>query len=154
MEEALARWHEHDVEVFEFCWQNKALLKMLLAGGGGATYAYLVDEFAERAAKQAEGWVTSAKEAGFYREDVDPTITAALIAGAYDRLARELIRQPKRPDIDAWCRQVQDLFMRGLLRRPAKDDRSEKADSKVKGRERAAAGAAKAKTTRRRARTL
>src|SRR4051794_27491281 len=43
----LDHWHRHDCEVFEFCWQNRDLMGMLLAGGGGTPYAYLVDEFAD-----------------------------------------------------------------------------------------------------------
>src|SRR6185437_3128447 len=33
--EHLQKWHRHDLEILEFCWQNRALFKMVLAGGGG-----------------------------------------------------------------------------------------------------------------------
>src|SRR5690606_29862483 len=46
--EILERIRTHDVEVLEFCWQNRAIMRMMLAGGGGAPYAYLIDEFAAR----------------------------------------------------------------------------------------------------------
>lgn len=155
-EETLARWREHDRTIFEFCWQNKGLVKMIMAGGGGAPYAYLADEFADRAAKQTEDWVRHAKEAGLYRDDLDPPIVAALMAGAYERLARELIRQPKRPDIEAWCKQVQSIFMHGLVRRPATaESLAEPSDPRVKPRERpSSAGPPKTRAARRRARTL
>jgi AcrR family transcriptional regulator len=137
IEQMLELWRAQDVATLEFCWQNKALLGMILAGGGGAPYSYLVDEFAERAAAQAEEWVRYAKVVGLYREDIDEAITATIIAGAYDRLARELIRQPKRPDIEAWCQQAQDLFMRGLLREPTAQGRADDVDRKVTSGERA-----------------
>jgi AcrR family transcriptional regulator len=108
-------WHAHDLEIFEFCWQNRALFKMVLGGGGGVPYAYLIDEFADRVAKNVEGWIRDGVEAGLYRGDLDPAVVGVLLAGAYDRLVRELIAQPKRPDIAAWSKQALELFTRGLL---------------------------------------
>ncbi|WP_129346481.1 TetR/AcrR family transcriptional regulator [Sorangium cellulosum] len=105
----------HDIEVIEFCWQNRALLKMMLAGGGGAPYAYLIDEFAQRVARQVESRVRRAIDAGLYRRDLDPSVVAALISGAFDRLVRKIIDSPSRPDIAAWCSQALQLFMHGLL---------------------------------------
>lgn len=131
VEQVLELWRAQDVATLEFCWQNRALLGMLLAGGGGAPYSYLIDEFADRAASQAEAWVRYAKAVGLYREDIDEAIAATIIAGAYDRLARELIRQPMRPDNEAWCRQAQELFMRGLLQEPASPSRADDVDRKV-----------------------
>jgi AcrR family transcriptional regulator len=111
----LAAWHAHDVEIFEFCWQNRGLMGMLFTGGGGAPYAYLMDEFAERVSAQIEGWARHLIAAGVYRADIDPTLLPALISGGYERLVREMLKQPRRPDLEAWARQVQALFMRGLL---------------------------------------
>jgi hypothetical protein len=53
--------------------------------------------------------------AGVYRADLDPEVLPALMSGAYERLVRELIKRPKRPDVEAWSRQAMALFMRGLL---------------------------------------
>lgn len=121
--ELLDRLHAHDAEVLEFCWQNRALLRMVLLGGGGAPYAYLIDEFAARVAQQAERQMRDGVRAGLYRSDVDPAIVASLISGAYDRLVRELIQRERRPDIAAWCMQALGLFMQGLLTPEARADR-------------------------------
>jgi len=110
----LAEWHAHDLTIFDFCWQNRGLMRLLFTGGGGS-FAYLVDEFAERQGEQITGIARRLVAAGIYRADVDPEILPALISGAYERLVRELIKQPRRPDIEAWARQVQRLFVRGLL---------------------------------------
>src|SRR5690348_10717078 len=67
--EQLATWRAHDAEVFEFCWQNRGLMRTVLAGGGDTSYAYLIDEFAERMAKQTAEWVRFAKGAGIYRPE-------------------------------------------------------------------------------------
>jgi AcrR family transcriptional regulator len=114
-EQILLLAYAHDCEVFEFCWQNRVLLRMLLGGGGGVPYAYLIDEFAEHNRRRGEGWIRTAVEMGLYRSDIDPAVVAALLSGAYDRLARELIKQERRPDIGAWCRQVLALVAYGLF---------------------------------------
>lgn len=107
-------WLAHDVEMFEFCWQNRGLMKMLLVGGGGERFAYLVDEFAERMAAFVEDWARHLIASGVYRPDVDPGVLPALISGAYERLVRTIIKQPRRPDIAAWARQLQRVLMLGL----------------------------------------
>jgi AcrR family transcriptional regulator len=108
----------HNVAILEVCWQSRALLRMLLEGGGGTPHAYLVEEFRERTRKQAEDWIHKAVEQGLYRSDIDPKVISGLISGAHERLVQDLIRQEKKPDIVAWCRQVFDLFTRGLLAQP------------------------------------
>jgi AcrR family transcriptional regulator len=115
--ERLAMTHAHDVEMFEFCWQNRALLRMILGGGGGAPYAYLTDTFGQQIIHHSETWIRRAIAAGLYRDDIEPGILARLVSGAYERLVRELIKQPRRPDIAAWARQLQALLTRGIFTR-------------------------------------
>jgi AcrR family transcriptional regulator len=112
--EQIERWHAHDTQIFEFCWENRALLRMILEGSAGSPYNYLVDEFAERAGRNIAAWVRHGIGTGLYRADLDPEIVALLIGGAYDRLARELLRLPAKPDLDGWCRQALALFYGGL----------------------------------------
>jgi AcrR family transcriptional regulator len=120
LSEQLARWHAHDVEIFEFCWQNRGLMGMLLAGGGGAPYSYLIDEFAERVSQQIQAMARRLMDAGVYRRDLDLEVLAALISGGYDRLVREMIKRPRRPDLAAWVRQATLLFLRGVLTEEAR----------------------------------
>lgn len=118
VEHALA----HDIALLEICWQSRGLMRMLLQGGGGTPHAYLVEEFRERTRGLAEEWIRRAVDQGLYRRDIDPAVVAGLMSGAYERLIQDLIRREKKPDIAAWCRQVLDLFLRGLLARPAGAD--------------------------------
>lgn len=113
--EFMERTLPHDLAVLELCWQNRALLRMLLDGGGGTPHAYLVQEFRDRTRVQAEEWIRKAVAQGVYRSDVDPGVVCSLISGAYERLIQDLIKHEKKPDIEAWCRQLVDLFARGLL---------------------------------------
>jgi AcrR family transcriptional regulator len=113
--EQIDHWHAHDVEIFEFCWQNRGLMRMLFSGGGGASYGYLIDEFAERVSGQIKTWARHMMALGAYRADLDPEVLPALMSGAYERLMREMIKLPRRPDVEGWCRQAMALFLRGLL---------------------------------------
>jgi AcrR family transcriptional regulator len=113
--ENLQRWHQRDLEMLEFSWQNRAILRMVLAGGGGTPYAYLIDEFAARVAETTERWLRVAMGAAVYRDDLDTKVVLALISGGYQRMVRTLINCPKRPDIAAWSYQALSLFTRGLL---------------------------------------
>src|SRR5690606_28275777 len=47
------QWVSMDVEIFDFLWQNRGLIRLLLEGGSGAQFRYLVDDFLERMAANA-----------------------------------------------------------------------------------------------------
>ena len=115
LQERAKMWLAHEVELFGFCWDNRSLLGMLLNGAGGSPYAYLLNEFAARSAKVAETVIRAHIEEGVYRADIDVSVVGSLLGGAYDRLVRELLKETKRPDVEARCRQAQRLFMVGLL---------------------------------------
>jgi AcrR family transcriptional regulator len=108
---------EHDLLIFEFCWQNRALMRMFTQGGGGVPYAFLIDEFAARLHDQLVQWIALATSAKLYRP-CDPHVTASLLAGGYDRLVRELVRQPKKPDLSAWVREAVTFFARAMFVEP------------------------------------
>lgn len=114
-EEQLAYWLSHDIEIFEFVWENRALVRMVLSSQNGPSFGYLVDELAERVRKNVEAWLTHGVEVGVYRKEIDRAVVASLMSGAYDRLARELVRRADKPDIAAWCEEALGLFTRGLL---------------------------------------
>jgi AcrR family transcriptional regulator len=107
-------WVKQDAEMFEFVWQNRGLVGLLLEGGKSAGYRHLVDEFAERASGKTRVLLEQGIKAGLYRDDLDLDLTCAFIGGAYDRLARQIVRAPRKPDLHAMLRQVQILFLRGI----------------------------------------
>jgi len=112
--EFLDFWVEQDTEIFEFIWRNRGLAALLLDGGRSAAYRHLVDEFADRAAGKTRLLLEAGIAAGSYRADIDLDVTCAFIGGAYDRLARQIVREKKKPDLRALIRQVQVLFLRGI----------------------------------------
>jgi len=114
LDDFLDLWVRQDAEMFEFVWQNRGLVGLLLEGGKSAAYRHLVDEFADRASGKTRILLEQGIAAGLYRGDLDLDVTCAFIGGAYDRLARKIVREKKKPDLHALLRQVQTLFLRGI----------------------------------------
>ncbi len=108
--------HQKNVEIFEFIWENRALMAMVLEGGGSASYQHLIEDFAQRAQRQTATLLQHGVALGLYRTDFDLDVAAAFLAGGFDRLARKLVREPRKPDIDAMMRDVEDLFLGGLAK--------------------------------------
>src|ERR1051325_2755633 len=105
---------DQDTQIFEFIWRNRGLASLLLEGGRSPSYPPLVDESAERAADKPRLLLEAGIAAGLYRPDLDLDVTCAFIGGAYDRLARQIVRAQHKPDLRALVRQVQVLFLRGI----------------------------------------
>jgi len=114
LDEIMGIWFEREVDLFEFLWQNRGVMRLLLQGGGGSDFAYLVDAFAERSREMTKEWLKVAIERGYYRSDLDTEVTSLVISGAYDRTARALVRLDRKPDIRAWVRAIQQVLMRGI----------------------------------------
>jgi AcrR family transcriptional regulator len=117
-EAIVTRWHEKDLEWVEYFWQNRAVAKLLLHGGNSQQFVYLVDAFANHARANCMQLVQLGIERGYYRADIDPAVASLMIAGAYERLIRELIDMPKKPDLPRMLETAQDLLLRGLAATP------------------------------------
>jgi len=114
LEEIMDAWFDREVELFEFLWQNRGLTRLMMQGGGGSEYAHLVDTFAERARERTKAWLELGIARGYYRPDLDIEVASLVVSGAYDRIARQLVRLDKKPDIAAWVRAVQRVLLGGL----------------------------------------
>jgi AcrR family transcriptional regulator len=108
--------HTRNVEIYEFIWQNRALMAMVLDGGGSASYQHLIEDFALRAQRQTAALLQHGVDIGLYRHDLDLEAAAAFIAGGFDRIARQLVRRQDKPDLDAMLREVQRQFLGGIAR--------------------------------------
>ena len=114
--EYLEACHTKNVEMYEFIWENRALMAMVLEGGGSASYQHLIEDFAQRAQRQTAALIQHGVDIGLYRTDLNLEAAAAFIAGGFDRIARQLVREPRKPDIDSMLREVQWLFVGGITR--------------------------------------
>jgi len=113
LEQALAMWLERDLEMFEFIWKNRALMRITLEGGRSADYQHLIEHFASYAQTETEALLRQGIAAGLYRRDLDVEVAAAFIAGGYDRFARQLVREAKKPDLRKRLRELRWMVITG-----------------------------------------
>jgi AcrR family transcriptional regulator len=110
LEESLAR----DVEMFEFIWKNRALMRITLEGGRSADYQHLIEHFASNAQRDMEALLRQGIASGVYRRELDVEVAAAFIAGGYDRFARQLVRETKKPDLRNRLSELRCIVMTGV----------------------------------------
>ncbi len=113
LEQALEQWLEHDIEMFEFIWKNRALVRITLEGGRSADFQHLIEHFASNAQRQTEIMMRQGVAAGVYRPDLDVETAAAFIAGGYDRFARQLVREIEKPDLRARLGELRWIVLAG-----------------------------------------
>lgn len=118
LDQLVAHWLEHDVEVFEVIWKHRAIMALvLLEGGGSADYQHLTEMFVQRIEKQVETLIAFGMEHGYYRKNLDPALAAKFCSGGFDRLARMMLREKKKPDLRALVLQAH-LFAIHVLGTP------------------------------------
>ncbi len=103
---------DRDVQIFEFLWQNRAILRILPTCQG--QYDYLVEAFHAETQKKTREWVTWWRERAFFRADVDPDLTTTLVHGAYDALVRDMLRTDRRPPLEPWLAYAQEMIVRAF----------------------------------------
>ncbi len=113
-EEFLHAWVDVDCRIFEYVWENRTLVRLTLEGGRSADYQHLVDHFADRVEKHIGEMLRIGVDFGMYRASLNFKATAAFIAGGYDRFARQLVREPERPDVERCVRDLQAVVIRGV----------------------------------------
>jgi AcrR family transcriptional regulator len=108
------RWIARDMEILEFVWQNRDIVRLLLEGGKSASSTHLMDAFSSRVQSVIEEFLLWGHEEGLCRRDLDTDLAAIFISGAYDQMARELVRRPEKPNLLTWARQNQAYVMGGI----------------------------------------
>jgi AcrR family transcriptional regulator len=114
LERVVEAWLEGDVAIFECLWKHRAIMRLVLDGGGSPDYQHLIEVFAEGAEQLVERFIRFGIEQGYYRPDVEPKQAAAFVAGGYDRLARRMVRERKKPDLERRLISAQGLCLRAL----------------------------------------
>jgi len=113
-EAMFAQQLEKSIEIFEFLWSNRALMRLLLSGGGSAAFGYLVEALGAQYQEVIARWLVWGLNQGFYRADLDVELTSQALAGAYDRVARNLVRQPRKPDLRAMVLELERFVARAV----------------------------------------
>jgi AcrR family transcriptional regulator len=114
LERVVEAWLEGDVAIFECLWKHRAIMRLVLDGGGSPDYQHLIEVFAEGAEQLVARLIRFGIERGYYRPDIEPTQAAAFVAGGYDRLARRMVRERKKPDLERRLLLAQELCLRAL----------------------------------------
>jgi AcrR family transcriptional regulator len=115
-ERFLQGWLVRDEAIFEFIWANRSIVRLILRGGYSVEFADLMDAFAKRTYDVIFDSLNWGKEQRFYRRDFHSHLVAVLIAGAYDRLARELADSDgNRPNLRLWCAEAQAFVLKGII---------------------------------------
>ncbi len=109
----LQEWLRRDEAIFEFVWANRDLVRLILSGGYSVAFASLMDAFAKRTYDVIFASLAWGKEHAIYRRDFDTHLVAVMIAGAYDRLAREIV-DGNRPNLRQLVTQAQAFVMNGI----------------------------------------
>jgi AcrR family transcriptional regulator len=112
--EHVARWRADDLEMFEFIWANRRVMRLMLEGGGSSQFGYLIDQFADRSRKQAAAALALGVQSGLYRADLDVEIASMVLAGGYDRFARELVRAERKPNLPKLLATLQRVCLTGI----------------------------------------
>jgi AcrR family transcriptional regulator len=105
---------DEDLQIFECIWRHRPIMRLVLDGGGSPDYHHLIELFAEGAEQTTLRLVTYGIEHGYYRPDLDPAQAAAFVAGGYDRLARRLVRERRKPNLVRWLMGAQSLCINAL----------------------------------------
>jgi len=108
-------WLARDIDIFTFIAANKAMVRLLLTGGYSVAFAGLMNAFAKRTYEMISDSLFWGKEQRIYRRDFSTHFVAVMIAGAYDRLAREMVESvDKSPNIRFMCVQAQEFVLKGI----------------------------------------
>ena len=103
-----------ELEMFEFIWANRRVMRLTLEGGGSASFGYLIDQFAERSREHTKRMLAWGIRQGLFRPDLDLEIASLFVAGGYDRVARQIVRAERKPDLPVLLEQVQRVVHLGL----------------------------------------
>lgn len=114
----LQLWLERDEAIFDFIWANRDLVRLILRGGFSVAFADLMDSFAKHTYEMIFESLNWAKQHRIYRRDFNSHQVALMIAGAYDRLARELVDSDgNRPNLRSLCVEAQSFVLHGIIDR-------------------------------------
>jgi AcrR family transcriptional regulator len=114
LEELFRTQVERSVETFEFLWVNRGVMGLLMSGGGSAAFGYLIEELEQQYQQVLARWLMWGVAQGIYRKDLDIELISLALAGAYDGLARRVVKQPRRPDLRAMVLEMERFTARAV----------------------------------------
>ena len=101
-----------DLTLFEFLWQNRDIVQIVESCHG--EFSYMLEGFYGTMIDASKRWLDHWKRVGILRKEVDVDVSAVLVNGAYQSLARMLMMQKKRPPLEAWIEETVTLLFVGM----------------------------------------
>jgi AcrR family transcriptional regulator len=103
---------ERDAQIFDYLWQNRAILRILPTCQGA--YDYLTEAFRTEIDARNREWIGHFLSTGLWRADVDVELASSIISGAYNELTIKMVKHENRPPLDEWLRFAQETFVRAF----------------------------------------
>lgn len=103
-----------DAILLELMWKNRSILAAV-DGAGGRSWSRLVGIFRRRMRALVAGRLEERQAAGTLRRDLEPSVVADVILGAYEDVGRRLAETRKRPDFRLWARTILTVLHEGML---------------------------------------
>jgi AcrR family transcriptional regulator len=114
LHETFESWTAESAGILGFVWDNRSVMRLVLRGGISARFNHLIDEFAARVQRHIFESLQLGVQRGLYRTDLDLRLTSAALAGAYDRISRELVELERKPDLRALIAGVNSALLGGI----------------------------------------
>ncbi|WP_394824122.1 TetR family transcriptional regulator [Pendulispora albinea] len=110
--QVLAHWQEKDVEIMEFLWQNRGIVRILPTCQG--EQKYLFETFRSSIQQNCIDWIEICQKAKLVREELDSRVAAAVVQGAWNELVQQMMHLQQKPVFHELMEQVQGILVRGL----------------------------------------
>lgn len=110
--EAISFMIDNDLEIFEFLWQNRDILRIV--DGCHGSFEYMLENFSQTMVDASRAWIEHWQEVGLVRREVDPQVSAILLNGAYHALAHRMAAEAKRPPLERWVEQAACFVAAGI----------------------------------------
>jgi AcrR family transcriptional regulator len=114
--EAFEREVRWDADLLELLWQNRQILAAV-DGAGGRSWSRHVGAFRNRMRALVAARLGERQAGGTMRRDLDPSVVADLVLGAYEDAGRRLVEMRKPPDFAAWSRTILTVLYEGMMDR-------------------------------------
>lgn len=107
----------HYQQILRAIWTWRDIAGLLVTGGTGARFGYLIEQMAQRIVERELRWTRLEQEAGLLRHDVDADHYIGFVAGGFIGLAQQMVRRSEPPDFAAWSASLARLLDGGMVGR-------------------------------------
>jgi AcrR family transcriptional regulator len=105
-----------DAALLELLWKNRSILAAV-DGAGGRSWSRIAGGFRRRMRALVAGRLEERQAAGVLRRDLEPSVVADVVLGAYEDVGRRLAETRSKPDFRAWARTILTVLYEGMLER-------------------------------------